>query len=118
MDVNVPLLITRGLRRRGVDILTAQEDQTTRLSDPELLRRARKLGRILFSQDEDLIVEAVRCQREANHLPRLSFPAIKSSPCWRQRTPTSTVRTACYQKERSRSRRRSRQDPKRHPVAR
>jgi predicted nuclease of predicted toxin-antitoxin system len=64
MDVHVPLPITRGLRRRGVDVLTAQEDQTTRLSDPELLQRSRKLGRILFSQDEDLIVEAVRCQRE------------------------------------------------------
>jgi len=63
MDVHVPLPITRGLRRHGVDVLTAQEDQTTRLPDPELLRRARELGRILFSQDEDLIVEAVRCQR-------------------------------------------------------
>jgi predicted nuclease of predicted toxin-antitoxin system len=64
MDVHVPLAITRGLRRRGVDVLTAQEDQTARLSDPELLRRARELGRFLFSQDEDLIAEAVRCQRE------------------------------------------------------
>ncbi len=61
MDVHVPLPITRGLRRRNVDVLTAQEDQTTRLPDPELLRRARELDRILFSQDEDLIVEAVRC---------------------------------------------------------
>ena len=64
MDVHVPLPITRGLRRRGVDVLTAQEDQTKRLLDPELLRRALELGRILFSQDEDLIVEAVHCQRE------------------------------------------------------
>ena len=56
MDVHVPLPITRGLRRRGVDVLTAQEDQTTRLSDPELLRRARELGRILFSQDDHLTV--------------------------------------------------------------
>ena len=63
MDVHVPLPITRGLRRRGVDVLTAQEDKTTRLLDPELLRRARELGRISFSQDEDLIAEDVRCQR-------------------------------------------------------
>ncbi|MBI4662229.1 MAG: hypothetical protein HY735_25705 [Verrucomicrobia bacterium] len=40
MDVHVPLPITRGLWRRGVDVLTAQEDHTTRASDPELLRRA------------------------------------------------------------------------------
>jgi predicted nuclease of predicted toxin-antitoxin system len=63
MDVHVPLTITRGLRRRGVDVLTAQEDGTTRWADPELLDRAGTLGRILFSQDEDLVAEAVRRQR-------------------------------------------------------
>ena len=73
MDVHVPLPITRGLRRRGVDVLTAQEDKTTRLSDPELLRRARELGRILFSQDEDLIVEAVRCQRGRERFATVIF---------------------------------------------
>lgn len=73
MDVHVPLPITRGLRRRGVDVLTAQQDQTTRHSDPELLRRARELGRILFSQDEDLIAEAVRCQREREPFATVVF---------------------------------------------
>ncbi len=73
MDVHVLLPITRGLRRRGVDVLTAREDQTTRLLDPELLRRARELGRILFSQDEDLIAEAVRCQREGEPLATVVF---------------------------------------------
>ena len=63
MDVHVPRPITGGLRRRGVDVLTVQEDGAARASDPELLRRARELGRILFSQDEDLIVEAIKCQR-------------------------------------------------------
>lgn len=63
MDVHVPRPITRGLRRRGVDVLTAQEDGTTRLDNPDLLDRATALGRMLFSQDEDLIVEAVRRQR-------------------------------------------------------
>jgi predicted nuclease of predicted toxin-antitoxin system len=64
MDVHVPLPITRGLRRRGVDVLTAQEDNAQRLPDPQLLDRATSLGRILFSQDADLIAEAVRRQRE------------------------------------------------------
>jgi predicted nuclease of predicted toxin-antitoxin system len=63
MDVHVPLPITRGLRRRDLDVLTAQQDGTTRLPDPELLDRAAALGRILFSQDEDLIAEAVRRER-------------------------------------------------------
>jgi predicted nuclease of predicted toxin-antitoxin system len=72
-DVNVPLAVVRGLRRRGVDVLTAQEDGATRLSDPELLRRARELRRILFSQDEDLIVEAVRCQRSGQGFATVVF---------------------------------------------
>jgi len=63
MDVHVPRPITRGLRRRGVDVLTAQDDGTTRLEDPALLDRAAALGCILFSQDEDLVAEAVRRQR-------------------------------------------------------
>lgn len=73
MDVHVPLPITRGLRRRGVDVLTAQEDGTTRLADAELLRRARERGRILFSQDEDLIVEAVKCQRAGEPFATVVF---------------------------------------------
>ncbi len=63
MDVHVPLAITRGLRRRGVEVITAQEDEAARLPDPELLDRASALGRMLFSQDEDLVAEAVRRQR-------------------------------------------------------
>jgi predicted nuclease of predicted toxin-antitoxin system len=65
MDVHVPLPVTRGLRRRGVDVITAQEDGAARLRDPELLDRATALGRLLFSQDDDLLAEAVRCQRNA-----------------------------------------------------
>lgn len=64
MDVQVPRPITRGLRKRGVDVLTAQEDGTARWSDPDLLNRASWLARVLFSQDEDLLVEAARRQIE------------------------------------------------------
>ena len=63
MDVHVHRGITVALRARGVDILTAQEDHTTRLSDSELLDRASALSRLLFSRDEDLLVEAAKRQR-------------------------------------------------------
>ena len=63
MDVHVPAAITRGLLLRGVDVLTAQLDGTTRLEDPDLLDRATELRRVLFSQDEDLLAEATRRQR-------------------------------------------------------
>lgn len=58
MDVHVPMAITRGLRRRGVDILTSQQDGSARLPDDKLLDRATGLGRILFTRDPDLLAEA------------------------------------------------------------
>ena len=63
MDVHVPDAITIGLRLRGVDVLTAQEDGTRRLSDAMLLDRATALDRVLFSQDEDLLREAAQRQQ-------------------------------------------------------
>jgi predicted nuclease of predicted toxin-antitoxin system len=63
MDVHVPAAITRGLLLRGVNVLTAQLDGTTELEDPDLLDRATELGRVLFSQDEDLLAEATKRQR-------------------------------------------------------
>lgn len=58
MDVHVQRSITLGLRLRGIDVLTAQEDGSARLSDDDLLTRATELGRVLFTRDEDLLVEA------------------------------------------------------------
>ena len=60
MDVHAPLAITEVLRRRGVEVLTAQEDETDQLEDPPLLDRARELGRVLFTQDEDFLHEGVQ----------------------------------------------------------
>jgi hypothetical protein len=63
MDVHVPAAITRGLVLREVDVLTAQLDGTTTMDDASLLDRATALGRVLFSQDEDLLAEATNRQR-------------------------------------------------------
>jgi hypothetical protein len=62
MDVHVPRAVTEGLRMRGVEVLTAQEDGADRLPDPDLLDRATALGRVLFSEDSDLLREAARRQ--------------------------------------------------------
>ena len=64
MDHHVKSAITDGLRRRGVEILTAGEDGTTQLDDERLLRRATELGRVLFSQDADLPKLASMFQRQ------------------------------------------------------
>ena len=63
MDVHVRREITEGLRAREVDVLTAQEDGTRELDDPYLLDRATAIGRILFSQDDDLLREGARRQQ-------------------------------------------------------
>ena len=65
MDVHVRRAVTVALVAREVNVLTAQSDGTTQLEDPELLDRATSLGRVLFSQDEDLLAEATERQRTA-----------------------------------------------------
>jgi predicted nuclease of predicted toxin-antitoxin system len=51
MDVHIPGTITEQLRRRGLDVLTAFEDEAQELSDDQLLIRATQLNRVLFTQD-------------------------------------------------------------------
>jgi hypothetical protein len=63
LDVHVPRAIALGLRLRGVDVVRAQEDAAQQLSDPELLDRASLLQRVLFSFDDDLLVEARKRQK-------------------------------------------------------
>jgi len=67
MDHHVPRVITQGLRVRKVDVLTAYEDSADQFSDPALLDRATSLQRVLFTYDDDLLVEAAR--RQTNHIP-------------------------------------------------
>lgn len=67
MDAHVPSAVTAGLRRRGIDVLTCQEDGAHQSSDEDLLARAATLGRVLFSQDEDML-------RLAAAAPPLSLP--------------------------------------------
>ena len=47
-----------------VDVTTAYEDGASTYSDAELLDRATELGRVLFTQDDDLLAEAVQRQRQ------------------------------------------------------
>lgn len=63
LDEHIPRAITNGLRLRGVDVLTAQEDGRSGASDADLLDRATELGRILVTFDDDLLTEAATRQR-------------------------------------------------------
>lgn len=52
-DQHVPGPVARGLRSRGIDVLTADEDGNRDLDDEMLLTRATLLGHVLVSNDED-----------------------------------------------------------------
>lgn len=56
--------IIRGLRRRGIDVLTAVEDGMDNTPDPLVLDRATELGRLLYAEDRDMLREAERRQTE------------------------------------------------------
>jgi hypothetical protein len=60
MDVHLRRAVTIALRLRSVDVLTAQEDAAAEFDDDHLLQRATELGRVLVSQDEDLLREGVK----------------------------------------------------------
>lgn len=62
MDEHVHPAITDGLRLRGIDVLTVQEDGLRGAADLVLLDRATGLGRVIFTQDQDFLAEATICQ--------------------------------------------------------
>jgi predicted nuclease of predicted toxin-antitoxin system len=59
MDVHVPAAVTEGLRRKLLDVRTAQADAAGQLSDEELLERATTLGSVVLTQDADFLEIAV-----------------------------------------------------------
>jgi len=67
LDVHVPAAIADQLRRLGVDVLTAHEDDAARLPDAALLARSTDLGRLLFTQD-------IRFKALAENLQRTDQP--------------------------------------------
>ena len=72
-DHNAHGAVDRGLRARDVDVLTAFEDGAHELPDPELLQRAAFLGRVLYTNDEDLLREARSWQKEGKPFPGLVY---------------------------------------------
>ncbi len=55
MDEHVPMAVTHGLRRRGVDVLTAQEADMLSATDEEHLAVALSYQQTIFAQDADFL---------------------------------------------------------------
>lgn len=64
MDEHIRRAITNGLKLRGIDVITVQEDGRTGSPDSTLLDRATELNRVIFTQDDDFLVIANCRQQE------------------------------------------------------
>jgi hypothetical protein len=73
MDVHIRRAVTSALRLRSTDVLTAQEDGAAELDDDRLLQRATELGRVLVSQDEDLLREGARLLKDGKHFSGIVY---------------------------------------------
>ncbi|MCH8042407.1 MAG: DUF5615 family PIN-like protein [Planctomycetes bacterium] len=54
-DEHVAKAVSRGLRQRGVDVLTVPEANMLGAADKEHLRMAAEQGRVIFTQDDDYL---------------------------------------------------------------
>ena len=61
-DHHVQGPVAEGLRRRGIEVITAWEDGARQLPDESLLTRATELGCVLVTNDEDFTVIAAAWQ--------------------------------------------------------
>jgi rRNA-processing protein FCF1 len=73
VDVHVPRAVTVALRLRSIDVLTAQEDGSAEQDDDALLQRATEFGRVLVSQDRDLLREGRRRQLFSRHFSGIVY---------------------------------------------
>jgi predicted nuclease of predicted toxin-antitoxin system len=99
MDVHVRRPVTTALRVRGVDVLTAQEDDAATLPDFELLERAMDRGRVLFSQDDDLLEEAAGRQRSGKRFAGVIYAHQQNITVRRTIDDLELIAKACEPEE-------------------
>ncbi|MFQ5963779.1 MAG: DUF5615 family PIN-like protein [Candidatus Scalinduaceae bacterium] len=54
-DEHIPNSVVKGLRLRGIDVLTTKEADMLGTTDEKHIAFAKKEGRIIFTQDEDFL---------------------------------------------------------------
>ena len=99
MDVHVPAAITEVLRRRGVDVVTSQEDGSSTQSDELLLQRSTDLGRLLVTQDEDFLVLAQAWQSAGQVFAGILFMPQLAAGIGRYVEDLELIATCCEESE-------------------
>ena len=95
MDVHIPRAVTNDLRRRGVDVITAQQDDAATLDDSQLLHRATALNRTLYTQDDDLLAEAHKRQTEGVDFAGVIYSHQLHSPVGRCVSDLELIAKSC-----------------------
>ena len=78
-DEHIKRAIIDGLRLRDVDIVTVQEDGFRATDDPLILNRATQLNRVVFTNDDDFLVEAHRRQTRKEHFSGVVYAAQQTA---------------------------------------
>ena len=99
MDVHVPIVVTESLRRRGIDVLTSQEDGTARWDDEALLARATEMGRLLYSQDQAFSRIATDWQRTGRTFVGVVFASQHSASLGHLADNLELILTCCEPEE-------------------
>ena len=78
-DAPVHRAMKIGLQLRGVDVLTAQEDNRSSAIDEIILSRSVQLNRPLVTTDHDFLVLAKNCIENSEDFPGIFFLSPKVS---------------------------------------
>lgn len=54
-DENIPYPVVEGLHRRGLDVVTIQEKGLSCADDENVLKKALKEGRVIYTRDTDFL---------------------------------------------------------------
>lgn len=95
MNHNVDRAVTEGLKLREVDVLTAYDDGSHELEDPDLLDRATALRRVVFSTDSDLVIEARRRQKSGEPFAGVIFAKQQLQGIGQQIEQLELIAKAC-----------------------
>jgi hypothetical protein len=70
-DQHVSRHVAHGVLRRGIDVLSTQEEGAERAPDEQVFAQAVALGRVMVTEDSDYVAIANRWLAEGRHFPGL-----------------------------------------------
>src|SRR5688572_2802272 len=99
MDVHIPMAITRQLRRRGVDVVTATEERTSQMEDEALLDLASESGRTIFTHDIRFKAHAEERQRNGTPFGGLIYGHAEGASVGQYVRDLELIAKACEESE-------------------